>query len=99
MKRVLGGAVLILPVTIVLSQGAFSKSKKAEGSAAQNLMIKSQVETAISMLQTIYSKHENGELTLEQAKQPGADLLRGMRYGKEEYFWADTTEGVNAVLY
>ena len=93
------GAVLVLSVTIVLAQGAFSKSKKAEGSSAQNLMIKSQVETAISMLQTIYSKHENGELTLEQPKQLGADLLRAMRYGKEGYFWPDTTEYVNAVLY
>ena len=62
-------------------------------------MIKSQVETAISMLQTIYAKHQNGELTLEQAKKLGADLLRGLRYGKDGYFWADTTEGVNVVLY
>ncbi len=62
-------------------------------------MIKSEVETAISMLQTIFSKHQKGELTLEQAKQLGADLLRGLRYGKDGYFWADTTEGVNVVLY
>lgn len=99
MKRTMAGAALILSVTVVLAQGAFGQSKKPESSAAQVLMIKSQVETAISMLQTIYSKHQNGELTLEQAKQLGADLLRGLRYGKDGYFWADTTEGVNIVLY
>ena len=99
MKRIPAGIILILSVTLVLAQGAFCQSRKAKGSSAQDQMIKSQVETAISMLQTIYSKHQNGELTLEQAKQLGADLLRGLRYGQDGYFGADTTEGVNVVLY
>ncbi|MBF0528920.1 MAG: cache domain-containing protein, partial [Deltaproteobacteria bacterium] len=34
----------------------------------------------------------------EDAKKNGADLLRGLKYGQEGYFWADTTEGVNVVL-
>jgi len=40
-------------------------------------------------------------MTLEQAKKLGAELLRGLRYGdnNEGYFFADTTEGVNVVLY
>jgi len=62
-------------------------------------MIKGHVKTAIKMLQTIYSKHENGELTFGQVVQLGADLLRRMRHGTEEYFWTDTTEGVSAVRY
>lgn len=38
---------------------------------------------------------------MEQAEKRGADLLRNLRYGvkSEGYFWADTTEGVNVVLY
>ena len=40
-----------------------------------------------------------GAMTLEKAKELGADLLRGLRYGTDGYFWADTTEGVNVVLY
>ncbi len=28
-----------------------------------------------------------------------AGLLRALRYGNEGYFWADTTGGVNVVLY
>lgn len=99
MKRIVAGMFLILSMTIVFSQTALGQSTTRKSSAAQDLMIKSQVETAISMLQTVYSKHQNGELTLEQAKQLGADLLRGLRYGKEGYFWADTTEGANVVLY
>ena len=86
-------------MTVVFGQSAFCQSNTGKGSSAQDLMIKSEVETAISMLQTIFSKHQKGELTLEQAKQLGAELLRGLRYGKHGYFWADTTEGVNVVLY
>jgi methyl-accepting chemotaxis protein len=71
----------------------------AENSAAQDLLIKSEVETAVSMLQTIYAKHRQGEMTLAEAEKLGADLLRELRYGTDGYFWADTTEGVNVVLY
>lgn len=62
-------------------------------------LAKSQVETAWSMLKAIYAKHKNGELTLEQSKELGADLLRELRYGASGYFWADTVDGVNVVLY
>src|SRR5512135_387617 len=96
MQRIL---VLILLMTVVFGQSAFCQSKTGKGSSAQDLMIKSEVETAISILQTIFSKHQKGELTLEQAEQLGAELLRGLRYGNDGYFWADTTEGVNVVLY
>jgi methyl-accepting chemotaxis protein len=64
-----------------------------------DLLIRSEVETAVSMLQAIFAKHQRGEMTIEQAKKLGADLLRELRYGKDGYFWADTTEGVNVVLY
>ncbi|MBJ6723910.1 methyl-accepting chemotaxis protein [Geomesophilobacter sediminis] len=59
---------------------------------------KSEVETAVAMLQRLSDRSRNGEMTLEEAKLQGADLLRSMRYGKEGYFWADTTEGINVVL-
>jgi methyl-accepting chemotaxis protein len=38
-------------------------------------------------------------MTLETAEKLGADLLREPRYGTDGYFWADTAEGVNVVLY
>lgn len=60
--------------------------------------IKKQVETALSVLEHAYSEFEEGELTLEEAKQKGAHILRDMRYGEDGYFWADTYEGVNVVL-
>ncbi len=87
----LGVTFLCLPV------GA--QSEKQKKLSAQELLIKSEVETAVSMLQAILKKQQQGAMTIEKAKELGADLLRDLRYGTDGYFWADTTEGVNVVLY
>lgn len=60
--------------------------------------IKNQVENIITLLDGINKKYENGEMTLIQAKKLGADLIRGIRYDNDGYFWADTTDGTNIVL-
>lgn len=60
--------------------------------------IKNEVETAVTLLDGVNNKYKKGEITLDQAKKEGADLLRGLKYNKDSYFWADTTEGVNVVL-
>lgn len=83
----------------LFSPCVLAQTRGAEPSAASDLLIKSEVETAVSMLQAIYTKNQHGEMTLERAKTLGADLLRELRYGTDGYFWADTTEGVNVVLY
>ncbi|MBQ9990479.1 MAG: methyl-accepting chemotaxis protein [Lachnospiraceae bacterium] len=59
---------------------------------------KSQVETALSIIDTCYQKHLDGELSLEEAKELAADLIRDVRYGTGDYFWIDTYEGDNIVL-
>ncbi len=63
-----------------------------------DLQAKNLVEEAHSMLDGVNQKITNGELSLEAGKKLGADLLRGLRYNKDLYFWADTVEGVNVVL-
>jgi methyl-accepting chemotaxis protein len=90
---------LVFLSAVVTNQTGFCQQKTGQSSSAQDLIIKSEIETAISMLQTIYTKHQKGEMTLAQAKLLGAELLRGLRYGTDGYFWADTTEGINVVLY
>lgn len=60
--------------------------------------IKNQVENVISLLNTIYSKYESGEYTLEESKKIAADLVRELRYGDDGYFWIDTYGGDNVVL-
>ena len=76
-----------------------TRASGEQQASAQDLLIKSEVETALSLLQAIFTKHLQGDMTLEQAKKLGADLLRDLRYGPDGYFWADTEEGVNVVLY
>ncbi|KDR94832.1 methyl-accepting chemotaxis sensory transducer with Cache sensor [Peptoclostridium litorale DSM 5388] len=61
-------------------------------------MVKEQVETAVSMLGGVYERYQRGEISLEEAKTQGADMVRSMRYGAEGYFWVDTKDGVNVVL-
>ena len=63
-----------------------------------DVLIKSEVESALTMLQQVYSRYEKGEITLDEAKKTGADTLREMKYGKDGYFWADTLDGINIVL-
>jgi signal transduction histidine kinase len=57
-------------------------------------LIKNEVETAVSMLKAIHTKHRQGEMTLDGARKLGADLLRELRYGADGYFRAHTKEGV-----
>lgn len=97
MKKVLT-AIMIGLMSAVFCLSVCAQTPAAHA-AAQDLLIKSEVETAVSMLQAVYAKHRKGEMTLEKAKQLGADLLRELRYGNDGYFWADTKEGVNVVLY
>lgn len=96
--------VLITMLVGFLSAAVFCLSALAEAQAptnvtAQDLLIKSEVETAVSMLAAIHARQQKGEMSLEKAKELGAGLLRELRYGKDGYFWADTKEGVNVVLY
>ena len=60
--------------------------------------IKNEVQTAVSMLAAVEKKHKEGDYTLAEAKKIGADILRTMKYDKENYFWADTVDGDCVVL-
>jgi len=58
-------------------------------------LAKSEVQTAVSMLQGIYEKHQRGEFTLDQAKRTGAGLLMSLKFGKDGYVIAYTMDGVS----
>lgn len=98
MKKASSIALMVLVFTFWFTS-AIGQAEAGQNSPAQDLLIKSEVETAVSMLTAIFTKYQQGEMTLVQAKKLGADLLRELRYGTEGYFWADTEEGVNVVLY
>jgi len=98
-KREWMTVLVVLLIVAGLCRPAGAQPGQLETLSTQDLLIKSEVETAVSMLQAIFTKHQQGAMTLAKAKELGADLLRELRYGTEGYFWADTMEGVNVVLY
>ncbi|MBQ9486195.1 MAG: cache domain-containing protein [Selenomonadaceae bacterium] len=63
------------------------------------LQLRTQTQTAISLIDSIYKRQQAGQLTEQQAMKEAADLVRNLRYeGDAGYFWIDTFDGVNVVL-
>lgn len=56
-----------------------------------------ETETVVAMLNSIYERQKAGELSLEQAKNLGADIIRDLKYGNNGYFWVDDYNGKNIV--
>lgn len=106
-KVIILSALLLLVSMLIATISIYDQSKtKNENIALIEKTIRTdydsnielQVENVITLLDGIYAKYEEGEYTLEESKKVAADLIRGLRYGEEGYFWADTYEGVNVVL-
>lgn len=56
--------------------------------------IKSEVQSAISIVNTYYESYKSGSISEEEAKYKAKEILRGMRYGDDDsgYFWIDDTD-------
>ncbi|MEE9910093.1 MAG: cache domain-containing protein [Deltaproteobacteria bacterium] len=93
--------IMMVLIGLLTAAVCLSSEAQMQGAnlACQDLLIKSQVETAVSMLGAVNARYQKGEMTLDAAKKLAASLLRDLRYGTDGYFWADTKEGVNVVLY
>jgi len=57
--------------------------------------IKSEVETAVSMLERLARLRDSGALSKKDALDLARNLLRDLRYHGDNYFWADTPKGDN----
>lgn len=59
-----------------------------------NLEIKSEVQAAISIVQSYYDRSQSGELTEEEAKEFAREVIREMRYRDDGsgYMWIDDTD-------
>lgn len=70
-----------------------------------DLYIRYQVETAYTMLQQLEKLSADSIISPDEAKMIGIHLLRNIRYGLQKsdvtdgYFFADTKDGTNVVLY
>ena len=61
-------------------------------------LIKSEVESVISMLDGVKEEIDSGTITKKEGLRVAADMVRKIRYGKDGYFTIDTEDGVNVVL-
>ena len=60
--------------------------------------IKNEVETAFSICDMYYGLSQAGVMSLDEAKDYSASVIRGISYGEAGYLWVDTYDGVNVVL-
>lgn len=92
----------ILGINSMLTMSKLNKAQIEEMKQIYNenfdILVKYEVDTAVSILKVLHAKYEAGEMTLEETKKLSADIIRELRYGEEGYFWTDTSEGLNVVL-
>lgn len=97
-----------LTVMVILSSFAIWGMTSIQKSYLHNLdtairqdfdhLIKTQVQSAYSIIEHYYQSYQNGDISLEEAKDLSAATVRDLRYGEDGYFWIDTFEGLNIVL-
>lgn len=61
--------------------------------------IKNQVTTALSLIDALSKQYESENISEEVIKYKIAEIIRNLRYGDSSYFWVDTSDGTNVVLY
>lgn len=61
--------------------------------------LKNETQCAMSVCAHMYARYQNGEITLDEAKEQSANIIREMKYNDGSgYFWIDTSKGINVVL-
>lgn len=97
--------VLVHILVVIIIGWVFVSQKNSVNNACKlainDAVIKSQTQTAVSLVNGINAKIEKDEITKTKGEELASSLLRDIRYGDDGkgYFFADTTEGVNVVLY
>ncbi len=94
--------VMICVVILAIAGCALVSISKQNKSAAQDyessLMtgydnsVKYQVQNVITLLDGIYAKYNNGEMSEDEAQKMAIDLVKSLRYGADGYFWIDATD-------
>lgn len=92
---ILAGVVGTYNIVVTLkSNEARVQEFKGNLTRDYDTQIKYQVDTAYSLLNYAYEKYQSGELSENEAKALGKNLVKTMRYGESGYFWIDNTDGV-----
>ncbi|PPQ38852.1 methyl-accepting chemotaxis sensory transducer with Cache sensor [Rhodoblastus acidophilus] len=92
-------ALVALAFVCIAGGGVFSYANlRANLLEQKELQLKSQVEMAKSLIDSIRQRAEKGEFSEDAAKAKAIEALRPVRYGGDNYFFVDRTDGVNVLL-
>lgn len=100
------GLMLAVSLTYtVITLVNMARQQKNSVDSQQHLMlqgydekIKWQVDNVCSLLKTYDELYKAQGFSLEERKDAVKEIVRGLRYGTEGYFWIDTFDGVNILL-
>lgn len=107
MKNLKVGMKLIIIVILAVFMTLFvalagirgmNMTRENANNASYDDNIYQQVQQALLRLDSYYMLYQRGILSLDEAKNQAADMLRELQYGKSGYFWADDLNGNNIVL-
>ena len=84
--------------TLVSVQKYTLENQKSLMLSAYDEKIQWQVQNVISLIKTYDELYKDQGLSLEERKSFIKELVRGIRYGADGYFWIDTFDGVNVLL-
>ncbi len=110
MTVIVGSILLAVVITAILIEvvsvmGTVSINETQSEAYRERLMqdimseLKNETQEAMSICETMNSRYEAGEMTLEEAQKEAADIIRELKYNDGDgYFWVDTSKGVNVVL-
>ena len=60
--------------------------------------IKEQIQNVITLIASADAFYENEGFSVDERQQKIKEIVRGIRYGTEGYFWIDRFDGVNVLL-
>jgi len=98
--------IIIMALSIAVPFGTMSYKAEVERLDALEVLmnkdydksIRYQVETAYSLINSVYQHYLNGTISEVEARIQSADLVRSLSYDQDGYFWIDKSDGTNVVL-
>ena len=84
--------------TIMSLQSYTLEKQKALMLSAYDEKIQWQVQNAITVIKTYDEIYQKEGLPLEERQARVKEIMRGVRYGSDGYFWIDTFDGINVLL-
>jgi signal transduction histidine kinase/CheY-like chemotaxis protein len=90
--------LIIVLINMYVIEKANLEQQEAALRADYDKLIKTQVESVISLLDFYNARVLSGDLTMETARREAADIVRKLRFGDDGYFWVDKLNGESVVL-